>query len=597
MILATFSGLDAAAAGIILVGILCQCFARKFPVGLGTSLFVFGASVGFTLAAFHHQWPVVTKEIYRICLLGALLSLLWAFFGWVASHLEADDGDVRSSGSAPAFFAWSLVCGIATAAVTIYILVLATGLRLATQNLRADNALTWEGMIVLAGLVPAMLIGAGSTKPKNRTEYNPFKQQTTMLLALIVLAVWWTSLMLPSASMSGEVSAGKRWPLQPSWWTWSFQLQAGLAVIITLAAIVQDWRYRKRRKQAWPDRLEDLVQPYDQWPGYIQTEAVIAGAILLLGVYQITRAEHWQLPMANALTALAAGVTCLFMTYRRWSANTAGLGMALTTLAFVALACALTAVFYRPDESVEYASRIPVRFNAILLALWIMIGWWHWLARFWDQQLLDGVAWTTAGRMIPYAKRTGFLLTAIAVLVAIQMAIWPVRPMSATEDDSTQRLVFGGIAILLLALQSTREARRRDSTPVSALAIVFFITGVAFFFIRLPHSAFRGWIIQYNPAILSALSLPVLALAETLPITKWRSFATPLWFLALLVLPAWALLQLIPPTRPPAEWLRPTTFAILAGAYVLAGLREHRRAFLVLAAALLIATLTDLYRL
>ncbi|GMU81928.1 MAG: hypothetical protein AMXMBFR47_17990 [Planctomycetota bacterium] len=37
-----------------------------------------------------------------------------------------------------------------------------------------------------------------------------------------------------------------------------------------------------------------------------------------------------------------------------------------------------------------------------LAGLWMM-----WLARFWHQQLLDGLPWTTAGRLIPTARRVG----------------------------------------------------------------------------------------------------------------------------------------------------------------------------------------------
>ncbi|MCG8407207.1 MAG: hypothetical protein MI923_18570 [Phycisphaerales bacterium] len=593
MILATISGFDAAAACIILAGIGCQFIARKLPAGLGTSLFVFGTSIGLGLVVFHHRWPVTT-DIYRVCLLAALLSAFWSFLGWRSSKKSAPQFDWHSRDPAATFFAWSLVSGTIAAAIIVYVLVLATGFRFTAQDSQTSATLTSEGVVTLGSLIAA--IALFWINSRDRTDRN--RQQPTVMLVLIVLLIWWTSLMLPGASVSGQISKLRRLPFQPSWWTWTFQFQTSLALLLAAAAVLQDWRYRSRRKRAWPDRLDDLLQPYAQWPGYIQTEAVIASIVLILGVYQVMQAgqHRWQPQIANMLTSLTAGITCLYMTYRRWSANTAGLGMALTTLAIVALACAFAALFQPANESIEYASRLPVRLNAILLALWVMISIWFWLTRFWDQQLLDGTAWTTTGKMIPYAQRTGFLLTAIAVLVAFQMALWPARAMSTIEDNNTARLVLGSVAILLLLLMSVRNARRIDSTPLAGLAVAFLIAEIAFLFVRVPHSSSRGWLIQYNPAVLSIVALPTLALAESLQKTTWRPFAAPLWFLALLILPAWALLQLLPPARPPAEWVRPTTFAILGLVYVMAGLREHRRALLVLGAVLLLATLTDLYR-
>ncbi|MFQ5411274.1 MAG: hypothetical protein ACE5EC_03220 [Phycisphaerae bacterium] len=625
--LADVTAFDSVVAGILAFAIASQWLSRRLPRGLGTSLFVFATTVGLSLAAFHYDWPRVS-DAYRAGLVGGLLSLLWAFFGWLSvresgiardtapgliepARIDADHTPITRRGhhSHDTFFAWSLITGVVTVTIVGYVLVRATWPRVANAT-TSFEPLRSEGLLVIACLLSALLFWSG---PSRRS------QQPTLLLALSGVLIWWTSLMIPSASLLDWIPEAGRLPFQPGWWTWTVQLQIGLTAVLVIAALLQEQIHRRRRACAWPDRMDDLILPYSRWPGYIQTESLIAGLILLSGVYQIVRAGRsgWELSAANCLTSLAAGITCLFMTYRRWSANTAGLGMALLTLGFVGLACMGVGWFDPFPPTMEYARRMPILFNAILIALWCMIALWSWLSRFWDQQLLNAApagdrqdaprrvdaalgettsAWTTAGRMIPFAQRTGFLLTAIAVLIAWQVTLWPYL-VPAEEDNSLYRTIGGGGAMLLLALQSLREGRRRDSTTVATFAVALFLAATVYVFLRLPASHVRGWLIQYDAVVLATLALPVLLLAEALPNGRWRAFATPLWFLALLVLPLRALLELLPPVRLPEAWVSPATLAILGALYSFAGSREHRRAFLVLGGVLLLASLAGLYRL
>ncbi|MFQ5501917.1 MAG: hypothetical protein ACE5EQ_06400 [Phycisphaerae bacterium] len=625
--LASVSAVDVVVVGILAVAITCQWMHRRLPRGLGTSLFVFATTVGLGIAVFHRNWPPVA-DVYRVCMLGSLLSLMWAFFGWLASRERHPGTELDPSSSVPGrskaditnpsrhgldshstFLAWSFITGVATVTVIGYILVRATWPRLADPNVSYEP-LTSLGLPIIAGLLSALLFWSG---PSHRP------QQPTLLLALAGVLVWWTSLMVPSAMLSDQIPEAQRLPFQPGWWTWTVQLQVGLAFVLVVAAVLQELFHRRRRSRAWPDRLDDLIVPYSHWPGYIQTEAVIAALVLLSGVFQVVRAGRagWELSAVNCITSLSAGIACLFMTYRRWSANTAGLGMALLTLTFVALACAGVGLVDPITSSMEYARRMPILFNAILLALWLMIALWSWLYRFWDQQLLrDGshsdvipssggspdseggmaVAWTTAGRMIPFVERTRFLLTAIAVLIAWQMTLWPYL-VRLSEDINIYKTLIGGGAMFLLAIQSTREGRRYNSTTIATFAVALFLAAIIFIFIRLPTSPQRGWLVQYDAVVLSALALPILLLAESAPKSRWGAFAIPLWFLALLVFPMRALLELLPPVRQPEAWVSPATLAILGALYSFAGSREHRRAFLVLGGVLLLASLIGLYRL
>lgn len=583
-----FSSLDAPACAVILAGVLCQIFHKRLPQGLGTSLFVFTITLGLGMAVFGRDWPA-RDPLTLTAILGGALAALWAFFGKIATYGSQANAGQEIAGSAEAFFSWSLVSGIATSVIITYVWLYAVGLRLLDPDHAADQQLDATGLFTIAAMLCAALLWTTAGK-------NP--QQPALLLALAALLVAWSSLMIPMPSLGYTIPRQMRSSLQPSWWTWTFQLQIGLSLLLLFAALLQDTRYRHRRKNAWPDKLDDLIAPYSQWPVYPETEAVIASIVLLLGVYQIVRAgpTGWELRTANGVACLIAAVTCLYMAYRRWSGNTAELGIALLTTAVVSWGCSLSSAFEQSAD-IEYADRIPILFNAILFSLWLLMGLWSWLAGFWKQQLNDGRAWTTTGRMIPYADRTAFMLIAIGALIAFQMALWPAQGMSTHADDSLARILCGAIAIALLALGALRRARRRNSTPVATLSVAIFVAMFIFVFLRLPVSPLRGWLIQYNGVVLSALALPTLLVAELIVTTTWRSFAAPLWFMALLVLPSRAMLALLSPERLPSEWVQPMTLAVLGALYGFAGSRERRRAFLVLAAVLLLAAGISVYRL
>jgi hypothetical protein len=231
----------------------------------------------------------------------------------------------------------------------------------------------------------------------------------------------------------------------------------------------------------------------------------------------------------------------------------------------------------------------------MLLALAVMVAWWSWLARFWGQQLLEDVPWTTAGRMIPLAKSTAFLIGALSVLVAFKMALWPKGTAIEVEDRSAGRLAAGLLAEFVLAVVFVIQAKKEGRPTLAALAMAILISAGVFIFVRMPSSPMRGWIQQYDSVVLSCLALPVLVIAEALPGTDWRVLAGPLWLLALLVLPSWSMVELRRPPLP-ADWVQPLVLAVLGALYSFAGSREHRRILLVLGGTLLFASLTSLYR-
>jgi len=577
---------DLAAASLIAVGLGCQFFSHRMRPGLGTSLFVGLTTFAVAMLAANHQWRPAYPPYFRISVT-ALLTLLWACLGWLAARSRRAELHQAALSDSSTFFAWALVIGLAVAVQLVYNLVFITSALIFDPDLLEDatslpsSRSFWD----ILGLLGATLFWLS----RGRRPHQP-----VMLLVLSALLVWWASLMIPlTGSAEQPILASAA---DPTALDWTFHLHVGLAALLLLAATLQEIAHRARRRRAWPDRLEDLLHSYSDWPAYVPVESAIAAIILILGVYQVVRLASGSPPLmlVSLLASMTAGWTCLFMSYRRWSPNSAGLGMALLTLAIVH-AASLVAMLLTPNARwADYSLRIPILFNAVLFGLALMILWWRWLARFWRQQLLDGQAWTTTGRMIPYARRTAFLLSALAVLIAFHMAFWPnVAP--TVEDDGPARIGAGLAAILLLGLINARKAHRDDSVTSATLAVALLIAAIIFLFIRLPTSALRGWLKQYDEVVLGAIALPTLLLAEFLPKTSWRCFTSPLWLLALLLLPAIALAGLLSRDQP-EEWIRPMTLAILGALYSFAGSREHRRAFLALGGMLLLASLTTLYR-
>lgn len=571
---------------LVLVGLGFQLAHRRLPAGLGTSLFVGAVSLAAGLSAYRHGpsfW-----NLYFACHITSTLCVLWAAMGWLSAFFSRDQQAATGAAPTDTFFAWSLVTGVCSAVLTVNSLVLLTLSRvLNPSSIFAGMPTGGEWWNLAAMLVAALFWLAAGPRP----------QQPGVLLILSALFVWWSGLMVPPVR-GGEPPSGWEWiALRPHWWNWEFQLQAGFSSILVFAAVLQDLGYRKRRKRAWPDRLGDLLSPYARWPLFIQIEAVLAGAVLILGAYQVVSREPmgWQLAAAGFVATLAAGVTSLFMTYRRWSANTAALGIALLTLAAVLAACGLAAMIGATNVGEPYADRIPVLFNAVLFALALAFVAWRWLARVWDQQLLDGAPWTTAGRLIPLARRASFIIASLAMLAAFQMALWPELVAASGDDNSRARVIFGALAIGLFAWITARESVRTNSVTKASLTVALAAALLAFLFVRWPASPVRGWLIQYRAVVLAFLAMPILVAAEFLPKTVWRSFAPPLWILALLLLPAVAMLILLSPTALPTEWVRPLTLAILGALYSFAGSREHRRALLVLGVVLLLGALSSVY--
>lgn len=371
-----------------------------------------------------------------------------------------------------------------------------------------------------------------------------------------------------------------------------------LSAVLVSVTILRDLGYRRRRERAWPNDLDAYLKRYPRPAALHAFVCLSAGAILTIGVFQLVRPDPAiaRNGFLGVLTLGAAAWAVLFASYRDWSPTLSELGMALITAGAARLSVGFAGLVSSRANAFEYADRLPVIFNAVVFAMAIMAALWFWMSRFWDQQLLDGVPWTTTGRMIPLARRTGFVVAAMGVLAAFQLAFWPEWVPSEKGDASVSRTITAALASTLLAWVAAQQARRAGSPMMAGLAAAALLATIAIVLVRATDSPIRAWLMQYNAIALSLSCLPILALAEAAPASRWRAFANPLWFLALLILPAAALLILAGTSRFPADWVRPLTLVILCGVYILAGTREGRRAFLILGGTIGVAALVTFLR-
>jgi|GEM_PF-2813288 len=373
---------------------------------------------------------------------------------------------------------------------------------------------------------------------------------------------------------------------------WTLWFQMVVAALLTVGAIVQDQMFRRRRAAAWPDRLDLLLTRYLDWPGFSTVEAVLAAGVLVLGVYHVVLADTQAVwPAAfNGLAALAAGLTCLFMAYRRWNGNTAMLGMTLLSLSLVLVAITAAVAFIIDVPATAYVRRMPALLNVMLYALWIVVALWLWLSVFWDQQLLNGRGWTTTGKMIPYANSLALYLLLIGVICAFQMTIWTVNPGASADQLSLGRLIIGGGGIFVLMIPALRIGIAKQNVAFASVACVLVAALFAYLALRWPQPGVRGFLKQYAPVLIGVACLFLLLIAEALDRKPTgRAFATPIWFLSLLFLPVLAISSLMTTNRLAESWIQAGTLLPLAVTYTVAGLREHRRSFVVLAAVLLVA--------
>jgi hypothetical protein len=246
-----------------------------------------------------------------------------------------------------------------------------------------------------------------------------------------------------------------------------------LAAAFAIAAVVllQGSLYRRRRMQAWPDHLEYLQDGFRSWWPLRQLGALIGLVALVVGLVGMDR---WM----TVVSAVALGASLIVLAHRRWSGPLAYLGLALITLTVCAVPATVVGFFTHLDWE------RPLLWSCVLGGTAVMVFMWLWLPRFWTQQLHEGQAWTTAGRFIVPARRMGYVVALIGLIVAFRMAVWPRWPYSAAEDGSEPGGWLGGGCIVLLLLALVNRARAARSIGLGVLAILVVVMGGVYCWLR-----------------------------------------------------------------------------------------------------------------
>lgn len=390
----------------------------------------------------------------------------------------------------------------------------------------------------------------------------------TCLLWTGVLAALWASLQIADTAVR-EVNGISR----EVWVDWVSTFVLGVAVTVAGLTCLRELLAHRRRVAAWPDRLDDLFLPPPAWPGFRYSAGIVSAMVLVLGCMMIVS------PL-TPISAFLTGISMLVLAHRRWDENFADAALGLITLGVLSL---LMPTVHTPASS--QAEHFAAIFCRAILGLAVMTAFWHWMAAVWTQQLDNGRAWTTAGRLIRPCRRVGFLLGATGVLVSLHLAFWPKLPFVDQPDNSLSRWIWGIGPNLLLIASLAGATRRTGKTTLAWLTVFAIASMVAFVANRLPGGAVFSFLLKHWPLLLAATAGLLLVLARRCWASPGtRPFFEPTYINGVLVLPMAAISgasligsHAIPP------WMGSATFATLTVTYLLAAFVTGPRRFIVLA--------------
>lgn len=543
------------------------------------AMLAFGISVTGGVLAARLRWPA-PMGLALVCHLGAFSALVWAA---VAEGLRRFRPSVGSgtvlTEAAGGLDRVALGGGVLAVVILVFEVAVVGLLRTGLADPRGQSFQTSAGGLAdLAMLVPAVCLNASA------------RRAAVPLFWLLVAGVVWTAMMIPTPS--GPIAGSTAWLPMP----WTLWLFIGLSLVLTGFVIAQEAIHRHRRRRAWPDRLEWFVESPDPWPGFRPSAAAVAIGLLPLGAYHAGF-------FVCVPFAVMSGAASLWLAHRLWNANFADVGMALVTLAVVGLVVACV-----PDSvgGVELATRMPLLLGAALLGLSVMVFIWHWLPNVWDQQLDQDRPWTTTGRMIPVARRFGLIVGAFAVLVSMQLAVWP--RLSSTRDDTLPRWALGLLANALVVTSLVLATRLSQRRGVAYLALLSLVVAGGFVGIRMSDNILKHWVMSYWPIALASGAPVCLGLSRLARRGRWQPFVSPLQIGAVLTLPALAVFGVIFTTLHPVaillgkiirydvEVLQIGTFAILAASYGLYAFGSGGRTWKVAAGVCLLLSLASFGR-
>lgn len=459
---------------------------------------------------------------------------------------------------------WAVACGMVAVIVLLYVAVFEVAYRTVgyAAFLYRPRRIPLIGLADLAAVFAAACIGLRLTGDR---------ALVTLLFWLAILGSVWCALL--GAPVEAPISTAGV-PIPPVPTAWPLTAQVGAALTVAVFAIARWTADRQRRVRAWPHALERLTEPSDLWPGFRLSLGIVGVAVLVIGCLMLPR---WLVAPAAA----AASFGLFLLVSHRWSENIADTAIALATLAVVALV--MVGDWAPRRTPADY----PALFNRAVFGLAVMCWLWYWLSCVWQQQLHDGRAWTAAGRMIPVAQRVAYLLGAVGVLAAFELAAWPRFTRVTDPDRSMARWIAGPAAIGLLAVGLAHASHRTRKVTVAWLSVLALVALGVFLYVRGGGSRPQVIFTQYAPLWLLALAPAALMARVALRRSHDHPFGPVLERVAILLAPTAAVMALVamPPTVLDGPWVRQATLASVAAWYVLTSLYHPWRDLIWLALA------------
>ncbi len=440
----------------VAVGLVVAAYAgrRRLPRGMSDGLFGAGISGAMLMAYTSAE----TSLSWRFILGAALTGLTAAWFG-ASLWIERDTGTPArpdwEAGSPKSVLRRAMglhfagIAGLLAAAAVL-------------ADLRVDGVAYSPSALTLL-LVLAVIATGGALLERRRRIRDAYAAPHGPGLARYAIAA-------PILALLYVRPATLSWPAEPLSPQWSLLIAALLMLAGSLILPLVGWLRRRATDLREPERLMSPA------PSSRLLRGAIVAICALIGLACVAVFEHWQTP----LTLLAAGLAALISEHSRPDdadgqpprvpgiAGEVGLILAGGSVLAASLA-------WLPAGAFD-------RMRGVALAGILLL----WLARFWEQQVVGigaGTArpglpervppWTTAGRLIPAARRLSQAAAGANLALAFFAVLTRVPgPGETIEIEPTNPLfgVLAACAVLLHGLFLAADAPRHGADRGEAAA-------------------------------------------------------------------------------------------------------------------------------
>lgn len=509
-----------------------------------------------------HRFQADPPLLGLLAHIGAALCLIWML---LCVPIRFVQDRLRGGPDVVAIVQFSaLTCGMASIILFGYVVAAEVAYRLFAYGLTAyvRPAAQPAALVDVAAVAIAAGIGLRLTGERSLL---------TLLFWLAVFAAVWIGLLYDP--IPTQPSAVGPTQIPPTDWTSAAIVCA--ALVLFAFAVVDYIVCIAARRRAWPEALDTLTIARPSWPGFRISAGLVALAVLVAGCLLVMR------PGTAAAAALAAAAVFL-LTARSWSETLAETATVLVTLSVVSLAT------LGLSTSASELARFPLMLERFLPALAVMAWFWYWLAAVWEQQRDHRRAWTTAGRMIPTARRVGFFVGAIGVLVAMELASWPRGWLVTDPDRSPARWVWGMVGLSALFAALAHTAVRRRASLAGWLSMFAAAAAVVFVHYRTTGTQAHLWAVRRAPLLLACAGPAVAMLPRLFRLRPSNPFNEILTVTGAMALPAAAMagIQILEDSELAGRHIVTSTLAILAGWYAVLSLWPQWRGLLWIALAL-----------